>query len=116
MMFIDSSGHNGKCTLDCMNSLNDIVSTESCNADYVKNLATHIYKKTQETCNSAVEANKNIPACNSFESFKTLLYETLDACMAFDDIDCAAWQDFTKPCKADKKSLEELIFQTKCNV
>ena len=100
-MFNDSPGHNGKRALDCMNILNDIVSGESRDADYVKNLATHIYKKPQETCDCAVEANKNTPACDSFERFKTLLYETLDACKALDEIDCAAWEEFTKPCKAN---------------
>ena len=74
----DSPTHNGHKASDCMKILHDIVSGETSSADYIKNLAGHIYNKSQETCDCAVATNKETPACDSFARFKTLLYETLD--------------------------------------
>lgn len=39
------------------------------------------------------------PMCSSFINFKTLLYESIDACKSLDAIDCAAWEEFYAPCK-----------------
>jgi hypothetical protein len=32
-------------------------------------------------------------------SFKTILYESIDACQSLDAIDCDSWKEFWKPCK-----------------
>ena len=43
--------------------------------------------------------NSLTPLCSSFTNFKTLLYESVDACKSLDQIDCAAWEEFYTPCK-----------------
>ena len=43
--------------------------------------------------------NTLTPLCSSFTNFKTLLYESVDACKSLDQIDCAAWEEFYTPCK-----------------
>jgi hypothetical protein len=42
--------------------------------------------------------------CPSFQKFKTLLYESMDACKALDEIDCDAWAEFWQPCKNNLES------------
>uniref|UniRef100_A0A7S2W8B7 LNR domain-containing protein n=1 Tax=Eucampia antarctica TaxID=49252 RepID=A0A7S2W8B7_9STRA len=66
-------------------------------------LASKIYKDGENFCGCAIEATKLAPACSSFINFKTLLYETLDACQALDEIDCAAWEEFHGQCKENLK-------------
>lgn len=41
------------------------------------------------------------PMCPSFQKFKTLLFEAMDACKALDEIDCDAWAEFWQPCKSN---------------
>jgi len=62
-------------------------------------LARKIYKDGENFCECATEASKLAPACSSFKNFKTLLYESLDACQSLDEIDCAAWEEFHGQCK-----------------
>lgn len=62
-------------------------------------LAEKIYKDGENFCGCATEATKQTPACSSFINFKVLLYESLDACQALDEIDCAAWEEFHAQCK-----------------
>jgi hypothetical protein len=62
-------------------------------------LATDLYQNGEAFCDCTKMASDNCPLCPSFMSFKTLLYESLDACEALDQIDCDAWSEFWKPCK-----------------
>eukprot|EP00591_Stephanopyxis_turris_P002083 CAMPEP_0195523864 /NCGR_PEP_ID=MMETSP0794_2-20130614/23321_1 /TAXON_ID=515487 /ORGANISM="Stephanopyxis turris, Strain CCMP 815" /LENGTH=694 /DNA_ID=CAMNT_0040653953 /DNA_START=228 /DNA_END=2312 /DNA_ORIENTATION=- len=89
----------GKSALHCMKVLHEIVTGASEDPEYVKTLATDLYEDAQAICDCSVRANTDSPACASFQRFKTLLHETLDACNALDEIDCAAWDEFVLPCK-----------------
>lgn len=72
--------------------------------EVVSHLAKVIYESGESFCDCAKKASNDCPLCPSFMHFKTLLYESLDACKALDEIDCDAWEEFYKPCK---KNLEE---------
>jgi hypothetical protein len=67
-------------------------------------LAKSLYQDGESFCNCTKEASDKCPLCSSFMNFKTLLYESLDACQALDDIDCDAWGEFSDPCKAKLES------------
>lgn len=54
------------------------------------------------------------PMCPSFQKFKTLLFESMDACKALDEIDCDAWAEFWQPCKNNLESkFQSSDFSTK---
>ena len=42
-----------------------------------------------------------VPTCTTFSRFKILIHETLDACTSLDEIDCAAWKEFSDNCPAE---------------
>ncbi|KAL7555782.1 hypothetical protein ACA910_003932 [Epithemia clementina (nom. ined.)] len=65
----------------------------------IQALAGVLYDDGKEFCDCALQANKDCPLCSSFLNFKTLLYESVDACSALDEIDCAAWSEFYLPCR-----------------
>lgn len=67
-------------------------------------LAKSLYQDGESFCNCTKEASDKCPLCSSFMNFKTLLYESLDACQALDEIDCDAWSEFSDPCKAKLES------------
>ena len=98
--------HGGKKALDCMNILHTAI-TEPVTKDSKKNapkeaisaLASKIYNDAESFCDCAMDATTATPACKSFYNFKTLLFETLDACQALDEIDCDAFNEFQAPCK-----------------
>ena len=65
----------------------------------IKALADHLYNDPENFCDCASKASSDCPLCPSFMNFKTLLYESLDACLSLDEIDCAAWVEFYPKCK-----------------
>jgi len=65
----------------------------------VKTIATDLYTRGEDFCNCASDAHKKTPPCKDFMHFKVLLWESLDACVALDEIDCSAWSEFYEPCK-----------------
>jgi len=67
--------------------------------DAVQSLAWHLYTNGHNFCECAYDSSLECPICPGFKNFKTLLWESLDACQALDNIDCAAWQEFASPCK-----------------
>ena len=112
--------HGGKNALDCMKILHNIIIEESEEEDAPKKnigkdskggelpekvavaistLATHLYRDAESFCECSSGVNKETPMCSSFINFKTLLYESVDACISLDQIDCAAWEEFYTPCK-----------------
>merc|ERR1712048_83082 len=40
---------------------------------------------------------------------KTLLYESVNACQALDEIDCDAWKEFSVPCKKNLIEAFEVV-------
>jgi len=62
-------------------------------------LASLLYNNAEEFCQCAKDSSEKAPLCPSFFQFKTLLYESLDACHSLDEIDCDAWNEFYMPCK-----------------
>jgi len=92
--------HGGKKALDCMRILESIANNESEDSrEDIWTLANQLYHSAESFCECTMESNKLCPSCNSFAHFKTLLHESLDACQALDEIDCAAWGEFSEPCK-----------------
>lgn len=68
-------------------------------AEAIAALAESVYLHGNTFCDCAKQASIECPMCPSFVNFKTLLYETLDACNALDEIDCAAWDEYSKSCR-----------------
>jgi len=98
--FSKKAMHGGKSALDCMKILTNAMTNPGTDdipdapVEAIKSLATHLYDNAEEFCSCAADAQKECPLCDSFLHFKTLLYETLDACKALDEIDCDAWSNF----------------------
>lgn len=97
--------HGGHTALGCLqilvNAMNGAMADESDSdrpVEAIKALATSLYRHGESFCDCAVEASNNCPLCQSFVHFKTLLYESLDACKSLDEIDCDAWKEFYRPC------------------
>ena len=94
-----------KTALDCMqilvNAKNGKVDGTSDKAiqEAVSALAGLLYDDAESFCGCAKNASDACPLCPSFFNFKTLLYESLDACQSLDEIDCDAWQEFSAPCE-----------------
>jgi len=89
--------HGGRSALECMRILksaitNPVVDDNSdAPLDAIAALANFLYNDAHSFCDCAADASKECPLCPSFMQFKTLLYESLDACHALDEIDCDAW-------------------------
>ena len=107
--------HGGKKAIDCMRILYNSQSSPGVSEDTVapvddiKSLSKNLYNNAESFCTCAAEAAKESPLCKSFMHFKTLLYETLDACKALDEIDCDAWNEFYDPCKTNLVEKFEMI-------
>ena len=106
--YANDARHGGRKALDCMRVLHDAVSADTDGGsdsgiptDAIAALAGHLYSNAGEFCGCASEAAKGCPTCENFVRFKVLLSETLDACQALDEIDCAAWSEFHEPCQAN---------------
>jgi hypothetical protein len=102
--FRDNADHGGHTALGCLQVLVNAMNEESREGEpteVIAQLAGLLYYNGQSFCDCAKQASTDCPLCPSFYNFKTLLYESLDACMALDDIDCDAWNEFQKPCKVN---------------
>lgn len=108
--FATKANQGGHTALGCLqilvNAMNGILDDDyeangSGASDAVAELAGLLYHDAESFCDCAKSASDECPLCESFLNFKTLLYESLDACQALDEIDCDAWDEFYKPCKAN---------------
>ena len=104
--YADEDNHGGHTALNCMGILQNTITnpvSEGDNSspplDAISALANDLYNHGESFCDCTKKANDDCPLCPSFMSFKTLLYESVDACSALDEIDCAAWGEFWKPCR-----------------
>lgn len=99
--------HGGHTALGCLQILVNAMNAEEGDEGYDKDapveaiaeLAEYLYHDGEAFCDCAKEASDACPLCPSFVNFKTLLYESLDACQSLDEIDCDAWSEFYRPCK-----------------
>lgn len=96
--FSTEYANGGKTAMDCMRILKTIIDDTS-EKPAVQNIASDLYTKGEDFCNCASESHKKTPPCKDFLHFKVLLWESLDACVALDEIDCSAWSEFYEPCK-----------------
>jgi len=104
--FADEENHGGHTALGCMKILYNAMTTpvapdnkKKPPKDAIMALAKDLYQNGEKFCDCAKSASDDCPLCPSFMNFKTLLYESLDACHALDEIDCDAWQEFAIPCE-----------------
>jgi hypothetical protein len=104
--FKEIANHGGHTALGCMKILNNAMINPTINDDRpdapkeaIKALATFLYHDAEGFCDCAKQASSDCPLCPSFMQFKTLLYESLDACQSLDEIDCDAWNEFYMPCQ-----------------
>jgi len=120
-----TEGHGGHTALGClqilvnaMNGASSVESKDTTPIDAIKALAMSLYKDGEHFCDCAKTASDKCPLCPSFLNFKTLLYESLDACQALDEIDCDAWKEFYPPCQtnmADKFGTLNFNKEEQCN-
>jgi hypothetical protein len=103
--FADEDNHGGRTALGCMQILYNamthptVADKPDAPKEAISALARHIYNEGETFCDCAKSASEDCPLCPSFQKFKTLLYESMDACKALDEIDCDSWNEFWKPCK-----------------
>eukprot|EP00980_Cylindrotheca_fusiformis_P002818 scaffold672_cov126-Cylindrotheca_fusiformis.AAC.19 len=103
--FADEKDHGGFTALGCMQILSNAVKNPPANnnanapREAISALANHLYNDGESFCNCAKKASDDCPLCPNFQKFKTLLYESMDACKALDEIDCDSWREFWKPCQ-----------------
>ena len=98
--FKNDYAHGGKKALDCMRILETIANEHDVELrEDIWSIANSLYHEAEKFCECASQSNDLCPSCDSFNHFKILLHESLDACMALDEIDCAAWAEFYQPCK-----------------
>jgi len=110
-------GHGGKTAMFCMNILYEAINADISDDDEdptspkeaISALAGLVYNNAQEFCECANAASDLCPLCPSFIHFKTLLYESLDACKSLDEIDCAAWSEFQPKCKANLEDVFDRV-------
>jgi hypothetical protein len=107
--FKNEASHGGRTALGCMTILYNAIinpgdSSSGVPTDAIASLANLLYHDAEGFCECTSKANADCPLCPSFHHFKTLLYESLDACKSLDEIDCDAWNEFYTPCK---KNVEE---------
>ena len=104
--FAGEKDHGGHTALECMQILVDAAHYDVTDVDsavFISQLAAHLYADGIQFCDCAKTASTDAPLCPSFYNFKTLLYESIDACTALDEIDCDAWDEFQKPCQLNVK-------------
>jgi len=103
----DESDHGGRTALSCMqilkNTMDNPTVEDNKNApkQAISALATNLYNHAGSFCDCSKKASDACPLCPSFFNFKTILYESIDACQSLDAIDCDSWNEFWKPCKAN---------------
>ena len=104
--FADETNHGGHTALSCMKILYNAMTIPVSDDDgrdppkeAIMSLAKDLYQNGEAFCDCAKNASEDCPLCPSFMNFKSLLYESLDACSALDQIDCDSWAEFWKPCR-----------------
>jgi len=117
--YANDPNHGGHTALACMQVLyntmtNPITDNNNAPKDAIQALARHLYEEGENFCDCAKGASELTPQCPSFQKFKTLLFESMDACKALDEIDCDAWAEFWQPCKNNLQStFQSSDFSTK---
>lgn len=102
--YADEKDHGGRTALSCLNILVRAIDEEVRPGEptaAISQIASLLYNEGGVFCDCSKHASDSCPLCPAFYNFKTLLYESLDACKALDEIDCDAWNEFQKPCKAN---------------
>jgi hypothetical protein len=105
--FTRDPNHGGHTALGCMqilsNAITNPTNAENANApkEAIAALANFLYHDAEHFCTCASNASEDCPQCPSFKQFKTLLWESLDACQSLDEIDCDSWNEFYIPCQAN---------------
>ena len=100
--FQNDENHGGRTALSCMQILKKAITPEAqpgSPSEMISTLATLLYEEGGSFCDCARKASDECPLCAHFFNLKTLLYESMDACKSLDEIDCAAWDEFQKPCQ-----------------
>lgn len=106
----DEANHGGRTALSCMQILKNaktnptVVDNKDAPKEAIAALATSLYDHAGTFCDCSKKASDACPLCPSFVNFKTILYESIDACQSLDAIDCDSWNEFWKPCKANLES------------
>lgn len=111
--------------LSCMQILKNAMTNPTVNGNQknapteaIAALATNLYDHAGTFCDCSKKASNACPLCPSFYNFKTILYESIDACQSLDAIDCASWNEFWKPCKKnleDEFGSTELVDKNMCD-
>mmetsp|Transcript_16969 Transcript_16969/g.28184 ORF Transcript_16969/g.28184 Transcript_16969/m.28184 type:complete len:884 (-) Transcript_16969:93-2744(-) len=116
--FANEPDKGGHTAMFCMSILADamtIPTDEDDNNDSgapkeaIAALAGLLYHNAESFCECTSKASADCPLCPSFMRFKTLLYESLDACKALDEIDCDAWHEFYPKCKVNLEQVYPTI-------
>ena len=106
----DEDNHGGRTALSCMQilknaMLNPVVDDKKdAPKEAISALAANLYDHGGTFCDCAKKASDTCPLCPSFMNFKTILYESIDACQSLDAIDCDSWDEFWTPCKNNLES------------
>ena len=101
----DEDNHGGRTALSCMQILKNaktnptVEDNKNAPKEAIAALATNLYDHPGDFCDCSKKASDACPLCPSFMNFKTILYESIDACQSLDAIDCDSWNEFWKPCK-----------------
>ena len=105
--FAATADHGGKSALACLQILVDAIHEDPKDGEptaLISQLAKLLYSDGLHFCDCSKTASAEAPLCPSFYNFKTLLYESIDACTALDEIDCDAWDEFQQPCQVSLKA------------
>jgi hypothetical protein len=108
--FRDEDDHGGHTAMECMKILQSTMTNpvvegkDDAPVEAISALAKNLYDHAGTFCDCAKKASDTCPLCPNFMNFKTLLYESLDACESLDAIDCDSWNEFWKPCKKNLES------------
>mmetsp|Transcript_65510 Transcript_65510/g.76993 ORF Transcript_65510/g.76993 Transcript_65510/m.76993 type:complete len:816 (+) Transcript_65510:112-2559(+) len=103
-----AAGDRNYSALDCLSKLVGIFDKSKGynrkhhrDSQTVRHIAWKIYVIPEVICECTSKAAQECPLCSKFSNFKTVLRETLDACLALDEIDCPSWAEFSEPCQAN---------------
>lgn len=102
--FNEKENHGGHTALGCLKILEDAKNAKPDNTDnkpgeIISAISKLLYDEGEEFCDCAKVSSEKAPLCSGFIRFKSLMYESLDACQALDEIDCDAWNEFYGTCK-----------------
>jgi len=101
----DEYNHGGRTALSCMQILKNAMTNPTVDdksdapKEAISALAANLYDHASAFCDCSKKASDTCPLCPSFMNFKTILYESIDACQSLDAIDCDSWKEFWRPCK-----------------